>query len=123
MNMNSKIYSVTPDNLLRGAAHPIDMRTMMIKNPGCELKRGCLVKLDSDGGCFIAGDKKDDQMMNGDVIGILGHNVILDETSDMISAAVYVSGGFSIHGVMGINDYERTEGDIISAQKYGLYIS
>lgn len=123
MDMNSKAYTVAPDNLLRGAAHPLDMRTIEIKNPKCELVRGALIKVSSDGSYFVAGDvNSGSEELTGDVMSILGHNVAKDNTSETISVAVYVSGGFNKSGITGINDYALTERDILAAQKYGLYI-
>lgn len=123
MNLNGNAYSVTADKLLRGAMHPLDMRTIAIKNPKSEIKRGALVKVASDGSYFIAGDVDDSSSaLTGDVIGILSHNVAKDESSATISVAVFISGGFNVHAVSGLNDYAATEADILSAQKYGLYI-
>lgn len=123
MDMNSKAYTVAPDHLLRGAAHPLDMRTIVIKNPKCELVRGALIKVASDGSYFVAGDvNSESEALTGDAVSILGHNVAQDVSSETIAAAVYVSGGFNRNAIIGINDYALTEGDILSAQKYGLYI-
>lgn len=123
MDMNSKAYSVAPDHLLRGAAHPLDMRTLMIKNPKCEVVRGALIKAAPDGSYFVAGDvDESSQALTGDAMSILGHTVAEDASSETITAAVYVSGGFNRNAITGINDYVLTEGDILSAQKYGLYI-
>lgn len=123
MDLNSKAYSVASDNLLRGAAHPLDMRTIEIKNPKCELVRGALIKVSSDGTYFVAGDvNSESESLTGDVMSILGHNVVEDTSSETIVAAVYVSGGFNRNAITGINDYVLTERDILSAQKYGLYI-
>lgn len=123
MDLNGNAYSVSADQLLRGAMHPLDMRTIAIKNPKEEIKRGALVKAASDGSYFIAGDVDDSSSaLTGDVIGILSHNVAKDESSETISVAVFISGGFNVHAISGVNDYAATEADILSAQKYGLYI-
>ena len=123
MNLNGNAYSVTADKLLRGAMHPLDMRTLSIKNPKNEITRGALVKAASDGSYFIAGDVDDSSSaLTGDVIGILSDTVAKDESSATISVAVFISGGFNVHAVSGLNDYAATEADILSAQKYGLYI-
>ena len=123
MDLNGKAYSVSADQLLRGAMHPLDMRTIAIKNPKEEIKRGALVKAASDGSYFIAGDLDgSSSALTGDVIGILSHNVAKDESSATISVAVFISGGFNVHAISGVNDYAATEADILSAQKYGLYI-
>lgn len=123
MDMNSKAYTVAPDHLLRGAAHPLDMRTIVIKNPKCELVRGALIKVASDGSYFVAGDvNSGSEALTGDAVSILGHNVAQDVSSETIAVAAYVSGGFNRNAICGINDYALTEGDILSAQKYGLYI-
>lgn len=123
MDLNSKAYTVAPDNLLGGAAHPLDMRTISIKNPKCELVRGALIKVASDGSYFVAGDvNAESKALTGDAMSILGHAVAADASSETLAVAVYVSGGFNKSGITGINDYVLTEGDILSAQKYGLYI-
>lgn len=123
MDLNSNAYRIAPDNLLHGTAHPLDTRLVTFKNPGCELKRGCMVKVASDGSYFVAGDVDEtSSALSGDVIGILSHDVAPDDTGDAISAVAYVSGGFNSHAVTGVNDYVCTENDILSAQKYGLYI-
>lgn len=123
MDLNSKTYTVAPDHLLGGAAHPLDMRTITIKNPKCELRRGALIKAASDGSYFVAGDvNSESKALTGDVMSILGHTVAADASSETLAVAVYVSGGFYKSGITGINDYVLTEGDILSAQKYGLYI-
>lgn len=123
MDLNSKAYTVAPDNLLRGAAHPLDMRTIEIKNPKCELVRGALIKVSSDGIYFVAGDvNSESEALTGDVMSILGHAVAKDSESETLAVSVYVSGGFNKSGIAGINGYVLTEGDILSAQKYGLYI-
>lgn len=121
--MNNKPYSVAPDNLLRGAAHPLDMRIMTIKNPKCGLNRGALIKADASGDYFVAGAvDAESAPMTGDVVSILGHNVAADTDNETVSVAAYVSGGFHLSAVSGVNGYEPTESDILSAQKYGLYI-
>ena len=123
MNLNSKAYTVAPDNLLCGAAHPLDMRPIVIKNPKCELARGALIKVASDGSYFVAGDvNSGSEALTGEVMSILGHAVAKDSASETLTVSVYVSGGFNKSGITGINDYVLTEGDILSAQKYGLYI-
>lgn len=123
MDLNSKAYTVAPDNLLGGAAHPLDMRPIEIKNPKCELVRGALIKVSSDGTYFVAGDvNAESESLTGDVMSILGHAVAEDSSSETLVVSVYVSGGFNKSGITGINDYALTEGDILSAQKYGLYI-
>ena len=123
MDLNSKAYTVAPDNLLRGAAHPLDMRPIEIKNPKCELVRGALIKVSSDGTYFVAGDvNAESESLTGDVMSILGHAVAKDSESETLAVSVYVSGGFNKSGIAGINGYVLTEGDILSAQKYGLYI-
>ena len=123
MDLNSKAYSVAPDNLLRGAAHPLDMRMIEIKNPKCELVRGALIKVSSDGTYFVAGDvSAESKALTGDAMSILGHAVARDSSSETLAVSVYVSGGFNKSGIAGINGYVLTEGDILSAQKYGLYI-
>jgi len=123
MNMNSKAYTVAPDNLLAGAAHPLDMRTISVKNPKCTLNRGALIKVAADGTYFVAGDTEDgSKALTGDAMSILGHTVPVDASSETLSVAVYVSGGFNRAAVSGINDYELAESDLLSAQKYGLYI-
>lgn len=123
MDLNSKAYTVAPDNLLGGAAHPLDMRTIEIKNPKCELVRGALIKVSSDGAYFVAGDvNAGSEALTGDVMSILGHAVAKDSESETLAVSVYVSGGFNKSGIAGINGYVLTEGDILSAQKYGLYI-
>lgn len=123
MNMNSKAYTVAPDNLLAGAAHPLDMRTISIKNPKCALNRGSLIKVTAGGTYFVAGDTEDgSKALTGDVMSILGHVVPADTSSETLSVTAYVSGGFNQSAVTGINDYELTEADLLSAQKYGLYI-
>ena len=123
MDLNSKAYTVAPDNLLGGAAHPLDMRTIEIKNPKCELVRGALIKVSSDGIYFVAGDvNSESEALTGDVMSILGHAVAKDSESETLAVSVYVSGGFNKNGIAGINGYVLTEGDILSAQKYGLYI-
>lgn len=123
MDLNSKAYTVAPDNLLGGAAHPLDMRTIEIKNPKCELVRGALIKVSSDGIYFVAGDvSSESEALTGDVMSILGHAVAADSSSETLTVSVYVSGGFNKSGIAGINDYALTDGDILSAQKYGLYI-
>lgn len=123
MDLNSKAYTVAPDNLLGGAAHPLDMRPIEIKNPKCELVRGALIKVSSDGSYFVAGDvNSESEALTGDVMSILGHAVAADSSSETLTVLVYVSGGFNKSGITGINDYALTDGDILSAQKYGLYI-
>ena len=123
MDLNSKAYSVAPDNLLRGAAHPLDMRMIEIKNPKCELVRGALIKVSSDGTYFVAGDvSAESKALTGDAMSILGHAVARDSSSETLAVSVYVSGGFNKSGITCINDYALTEEDILSAQKYGLYI-
>ena len=123
MDMNKKSYTVGADNLLRGAAHPLDMRTLVIKNPKCEINRGALIKADADGNYFVAGDvNAESQALSGDAMSILGHSVAEDKSSETLTVAVYVSGGFNKHAITGIKDYALTEADILSAQKYGLYI-
>ena len=123
MDLNSKAYTVAPDNLLGGAAHPLDMRPIEIKNPKCELVRGALIKVSSDGTYFVAGDvNAESESLTGDVMSILGHAVAKDSESETLTVSVYVSGGFNKSGITGINDYVLTERDILSAQKYGLYI-
>lgn len=123
MDLNSKAYTVAPDRLLGGAAHPLDMRTIEIKNPKCRLGRGALIKVASDGSYFVAGDvNSESNALEGDAMSILGHVVAEDSSSETLAVAVYVSGGFNKSGITGINDYVLTEGDILSAQKYGLYI-
>ena len=89
MDLNGNAYSVSADQLLRGAMHPLDMRTIAIKNPKEEIKRGALVKAASDGSYFIAGDVDDSSSaLTGDVIGILSHNVAKDESSETISVSL-----------------------------------
>lgn len=123
MDMNRKAYTVAPDNLLCGAAHPLDMRTIVIKNPNCEIARGALIKASSGGNYFVAGDvDSESKELTGDAIGILGHTLAADASSETLTAAVYVSGGFNKNGITGIKDYVLTDQDILSAQKYGLYI-
>lgn len=123
MDMNRKAYSVSPDKLLRGAAHPLDMRTLVIKNPKCELVRGALIKVASDGSYFVAGDvNNESEALTGETMSILGHAVAEDSSSETLAVSVYVSGGFNKSGITGINNYILTEDDILSAQKYGLYI-
>lgn len=123
MDLNSKAYTVAPDNLLGGAAHPLDMRTISIKNPKCGLVRGALIKVASDGSYFVAGDvNAESKDLTGDAMSILGHTVAEDSSSETLAVSVYVSGGFNQNGITGINGYALTEGDILSAQKYGLYI-
>lgn len=123
MDLNSKAYTVAPDNLLCGAAHPLDMRTIEIKNPKCELVRGALIKVSSDGTYFVAGDvNAESESLTGDVMSILGHAVAQDSSGETLAVSVYVSGGFNKSGITCINDYALTEEDILSAQKYGLYI-
>ncbi len=123
MNLNRKAYKGDPDNLLRGAAHPLDMRTIVIKNPKCALRRGTLIKAAADGSYFAAGDAGDNsELLYGDAMSILGHNVVEDTDSETLAVAVYVSGGFNQHAITGVNNYALTEGDVLSAQKYGLYI-
>ena len=123
MDMNKKAYTVNPDNLLRGKDHPLDMRTITIKNPKVGVERGTIIKASADGTYFVAGDKGEDAAeLSGDVVGIIAHNVVEDKISDSVAVAIYTSGGFNAHGVAGVNKYSISEADILSAQKYGLYI-
>ncbi len=82
-----------------------------------------MIKAAADGSYFAAGDAGDNsELLYGDAMSILGHNVVEDTDSETLAVAVYVSGGFNQHAITGVNNYALTEGDVLSAQKYGLYI-
>lgn len=123
MKLNANAYTVSPDTLLYGKSHPLDMRTIVVKNPKAAIERGAVVKVAADGSYFVAGDvDTKSKALTGDVIGILSHSVAANSTDETISIAVMHSGGFNKHALSGVNEYVCTEADVLSAQKYGMYI-